>query len=272
MATRVGYIGVGKVGKPIAANLLKAGFPVTVFDLREEPLRELAALGARVARSPREVAEQSDIVETSVVDDAQVRQIVQDDDGILAGAAPDTILAIHSTIHPTTAVEIGELAAPHGVGVVDAPISGGVEGAEAATLLYMIGGDKALVERCWPVFSACGTTLVHLGPLGSGAMMRIVHHVILSLNRMAADEGMRLAVKYGLDPKDVQAAMHGGEGQSHVTDGYLEKYETMPTGGQCRVAGMALAMANAKGATLPALALFQQLYLAGPITLDQFRQ
>jgi 3-hydroxyisobutyrate dehydrogenase len=128
MATRVGYIGVGRVGKPIAANLLKAGFPVTVYDVREEPLRELAALGARVARSPCEVAEQSDMIATSVVDDAQVRQIVQGDDGILTGAAADAIIAIHSTIHPTTAVEIGELAAPHGVGVVDAPISGGVEG------------------------------------------------------------------------------------------------------------------------------------------------
>jgi 3-hydroxyisobutyrate dehydrogenase-like beta-hydroxyacid dehydrogenase len=270
--TRVGYVGVGRVGKPIAENILKAGFPLAVYDLQEEPLRYLEARGAKVARSPREVAEQSEIVATSVVDDDQVRQVVQGENGLLAGAAPDSIIAIHSTIHPTTAVEIGELAARHGVGVVDAPISGGVEGAERATLLYMIGGDKALVERCWPVFSACGTTLVHLGPLGSGAMMRIVHHVILGLNRLAADEGMRLATRYGLDPKDVQAAMHGGEGQSHVTDGYLEKYVSMPTGGQCRVAGMALTMANAKGATLPALALFSQLYLAGPVNLDLARQ
>jgi 3-hydroxyisobutyrate dehydrogenase-like beta-hydroxyacid dehydrogenase len=264
MPVSVGYIGVGRVGKPIAARILRAGFPLIVYDLQEAPLRELAALGARVAGSPREVAEHADIVALSVVDDAQVLQVLQGDDGVLAGARPGTIVAIHSTIRPETAVEVGTLAALHRVGVVDAPISGGVEGAEAGTLLYMIGGDPVLVERCKPVFAAAGTTLVHLGPLGAGAKMRIVHHVILGLNRLAADEGMRLARKLGLDPKDVQVAMHAGEGQSNVTDGYLVKYQTMPTYGLVRVAGMALELANLEGATLPALALFQQLYLRGP--------
>jgi 3-hydroxyisobutyrate dehydrogenase-like beta-hydroxyacid dehydrogenase len=264
MGPTVGYIGVGRVGKPIAANILKAGFPLTVYDIQEAPLRELAALGARVVGSPREVAENAEIVELSVVDDDQVRQVLHGDDGILAGAKAGSIIAIHSTIHPDTAVEIGALAAEHGVGVLDAPISGGVEGAESGTLLYMVGGDKALLDRCLPVFSAAGTTIVHLGPLGAGATMRIVHHVILGLNRMAADEGMRLAERLGLDPAQVQIAMHGGEGQSNVTDRYLEKYQTMPTYGLCRIAGMAITLANSHGAALPALALFQQLYQPAP--------
>lgn len=268
MPTRVGYIGIGRIGKPIAENVMRGGFPLIVYDIRDEPLRELGGLGANMARSSAEVGEWADVIELSVVDDQQVEEVVLGANGVLEQAKPGATIVIHSTIHPSTAVKIGEIAGRQGVAVIDAPISGGVEGALARTLLYMVGGEKEAVDRCWPIFQTSGTTLVHMGPLGSGAMMRIVHHVILGLNRMSADEGMILAQKMGLDLKAVSQAMHGGEGQSTVTDGYLQKYRTMPTGGQCRVAGMALTMANDKGATLPALALFQQLYLRGPRGAD----
>lgn len=269
METRIGYIGVGKIGKPIATNAIQAGYPLIAYDLNERPLQELHGLGATVAKSSAEVGEWADIIELSVVDDAQVEDVILGKNGVLEQARPGSVIAIHSTIHPSTAIKIGEIAGSRGVGVVDAPFSGGIEGALAKTMLYMVGGTDELFERCRPLFATSGTTIVHMGPLGSGAMMRIVHHVILGLNRMAADEGMLLARQVGLDWEAVCAAMHGGEGQSHVTDGYLEKYRAMPTGGQTRVAGMALAMANEKGTSLPALALFQQLYLNGPrVALD----
>jgi 3-hydroxyisobutyrate dehydrogenase len=264
METRVGYIGVGKIGKPIAANAVAAGYPLIAFDLNEQPLKELKGLGATVAKSSAEVGEWADIIELSVVDDRQVEDVILGKNGVLEQARPGSVIAIHSTIHPDTAVKIGEAAGAKGVGVVDAPISGGVEGALAKTLLYMVGGTDELFEHCRPLFETSGTTIVHMGPLGAGAMTRIVHHVMLALNRMAADEGMMLARQVGLDWDNVVKAVHGGEAQSHVTDGYLEKYRAMPTGGQIRIAGLALGMANEKGTALPALALYQQLYLKGP--------
>jgi 2-hydroxy-3-oxopropionate reductase len=270
METRIGYIGVGKIGKPIAANAIAAGYPLMAFDINEKPLQDLQGLGAKAVRSSAEVGEWADIIELSVVNDEQVEEVILSENGVLEQARPGSVIAIHSTIHPSTAIKIGEIAGSKGVGVVDAPFSGGVEGALARTMLYTVGGTEELFERCRPLFETSGTTIVHMGPLGSGAMMRIVHHVILGLNRMAADEGMLLARQVGLRWEDVSAAMHGGEGQSNVTDGYLQKYRLMPTGGQSRVASMALAMANEKGTSLPALALFQQLYLNGPrVTMDE---
>ena len=261
MATKVGYIGIGRIGKIIASNVLAGEYPLMVYDLQEEPLRELERLGAQVASSPKEVAEFADIIELSVVNDEQVENVVLGKDGVLEGARPGSIIAIHSTIEPETAVKIGEKAKEVGVGVVDAPISGGQEGGLDKTLLYMVGGDKELFDRCQPLFSTSGTTIVHMGPLGSGAAMRIVHHVILGLNRLAVDEGMKVAGALGLDPATVCEAVHGGEAQSHVTDRYLQKYRDMTTSGLYRIAGIALRIGYDHGIPLVGPALFQQLYL-----------
>jgi 3-hydroxyisobutyrate dehydrogenase-like beta-hydroxyacid dehydrogenase len=258
---KVGYIGVGMIGKLMAANVLKGGFPLMVYDRSEAALQEMAKLGAQVAGSPKEIGQFADIVALSVNDDAQVEDVVLGRNGVLEGARPGTIVAIHSTIVPETAVRIGEAARAHGVGVVDAPISGGPEGAVARTMLYMVGGEAELFERCKPVFATSGTTIVHMGPLGAGSMTRIVHHVILGLNRFAADEGMKLAQALGLDVATVSRAVSAGEAQSLVVSRYLEKYRDMPTSGQYRVAGIAMRMANERGVSLLGPALFQQLYL-----------
>jgi 3-hydroxyisobutyrate dehydrogenase-like beta-hydroxyacid dehydrogenase len=260
MDIKVGYIGVGIIGKPMAMNILDK-FPLIVHDRNSEVLREFESRGAQIAHTPREVGEFADIIEICVKDDDQVRAVILGEQGILAGASRGAIIAIHSTINPETAIELQELANESGVRIVDAPISGGREGTAARTLLYMMGGEAEDIERCKPVFATSGTTLMHMGPLGSGAKTRIVHHVMLALNRFSADQGMRLAAAIGLDVAQVSKAVHGGEAQSHVIDRYLEKYRDMPTGGQYRVAGIAMRMAYELGLPMLGPALYQQLYL-----------
>jgi 3-hydroxyisobutyrate dehydrogenase-like beta-hydroxyacid dehydrogenase len=268
MSLKVGYIGVGRIGTPMAANVLKK-FPLMVYDLRQEACDHFAKLGAKIAKSPKEVGEFADIIELSVRDDDEVRAVIFGDDGILAGAKKGTIIVIHSTIDPETAVQIAEITEKQGVGVVDAPISGGREGAAAGTLLYMVGGKPEYFERCKPVFETSGSTIVHLGSLGSGSKTRIVHHVMLALNRFSADEGMKLAQALGLDVASVSKAVHGGEAQSHVIDRYIEKYRDMNTSGQYRIAGIAMRMGYELGIPMIGPAIYQQLYLPTNPTLNR---
>jgi 3-hydroxyisobutyrate dehydrogenase-like beta-hydroxyacid dehydrogenase len=145
--TKVGFIGLGEQGKPMAINLANAdGIDLMVYDLRKEPVDELLALGAQKANSPREVGAHSDVIEVIVVDDAQVETVVLGSDGILSGARAGSIVAIHSTIRPATVRKIGAACAARGVGVIDAPVSGSSRGAHTRTMCYMIGGDKELVD------------------------------------------------------------------------------------------------------------------------------
>ena len=260
MSITTGFIGAGIIGKPMAMNLL-GKFPLVVYDLNKHTLDEFAHAGAQIAASPKEVGERADIIGLGLKDDTQVRSVILGDNGILAGAKKGKIIVIHSTIEPETAVELNETCGKQGVSIVDAPISGGREGAAARTLLYMVGSTKEDFDRCYPVFATSGETIVHMGPVGAGAKTRIVHHVMLALNRFAADEGMKLAEAIGLDVATVSKAVHGGEAQSHVIDRYLEKYRDMPTGGQYRVAGMAMRLAHERGIPMLGPAIYQQLYL-----------
>jgi 2-hydroxy-3-oxopropionate reductase len=260
MSIKVGFIGAGIIGKPMAMNVLR-DFPLMVYDINPNNLDEFAEAGASIAKSAKEVGEYADIIELGLKDDDQVRSVILGPEGVLAGAKPGAIIVIHSTIEPETAVSLNEIVAKKGVSIVDAPISGGREGAAARTLLYMVGGTKKDFDRCHPVFATSGTTIVHMGPVGSGAKTRIVHHVMLALNRFSADEGMKLAKAIGLDLATVSKAVHGGEAQSHVIDRYLEKYRDMPTGGQYRVAGIAMRLGHDLGLPMLGPAVYQQLYL-----------
>src|SRR5437773_89080 len=151
MQSKIGFIGLGAMGKPMAANIAKAGFELTVCDLREEPCKELAALGARVVASPREVAEKSDLIEIAVVDDAQAERVVTGEHGVLDGARTGSIVAIHSTILPATVRKIAARCSAKGVEVIDVPMSGGQKGAQDRQLA---GGEVAVLEKCRPVFVA----------------------------------------------------------------------------------------------------------------------
>lgn len=262
MATKTGYIGLGNMGMPIAQNVLAAGYDLMVYDIRDEPMQRLAALGAKCADSPREVGEHAEIIELSVVDDAQVEEVVAGHDGILDGARPGTMVVVHSTIHPGTVKRIAEIARRRGVGILDACLSGGSSGAQARTLCYMVGGEPALFERCRPLFETSGTHIFHVGDLGMGAATKLAQQVIICLNRLSAYEGMRLAEKAGVNLEALRAIVHLTSAQSQVADNW-EQHRRV--GGSDSERGYALAHLFWKG-LCPALELGHELGLAMPAT------
>jgi 3-hydroxyisobutyrate dehydrogenase-like beta-hydroxyacid dehydrogenase len=218
MQSKIGFIGLGSMGKPIAANIAKAGFELTVYDLRDEPGKALAALGAKVAASPREVAEKSDIIEIAVVDDAQAEQVVAGEHGVIHGARPGAIVALHSTILPATVRKLAALCRAQGVELIDVPMSGGQKGAEEQRLAYMAGGDAPVLEKCRPVFVTSAKHIFHLGELGTGAVAKMLIQVVVCLNMVAAHESEMLCNKTGLDFKKFQEVLHVSSGQSNVLD------------------------------------------------------
>lgn len=258
--TKVGFIGLGEQGRPMAVNLAKDGFDLMVHDLRTAPVDELGARGAKPARSPREVGAHAEITEIIVVNDTQVEGVVCGDDGVLAGAQPGGVIVIHSTIRPASVLKIARAAAAKGVAVVDAPVSGGARGAETRTLCYMAGGDKETVERCRPLFETSGKSIFHVGPLGAGMTAKLAHQVIICLNVIAAHEGMMIAEKAGLDLKIVQEIVRAGGASSRIADNWV-KYRPTPQAGALWYKDLALALkyAHELGVALPGAALTQQM-------------
>ncbi len=256
----VGFIGLGEQGKPMAVNLAKNGFDLIVYDLRRDPVEELIAIGAKAANSPREVAAASEVIEVAVVDDAQVEAVVMGHVGIIAGARSGSVIAIHSTIKPATVRKIATASAHRGVGVVDAPVSGGPRGAQLRTMCYMVGGDKELVERCRPVFETSAKSIFHVGPLGAGMTAKLAHQVIICLNVIAAREGMALAAKAGLDLTMMQEVVRAGGAQSRVADNWIKNKPT-PNASRLWYKDLMLALefANELGLALPATSMAQEL-------------
>ena len=191
----VGFIGLGQMGAPMAGHLV--GWPdgLVVCDVRPEATAALAEQGAKLAASPAEVAETADVISVMVLDDDQVRAVV---DGILTTAAPGTVVAVHSTIRAETAEELAA-AAPDGVDVVDAPVSGGFMGAHEGTLAVMVGGTAEAVERCREPFSKWATLVVHLGSAGAGTRAKLARNLITFASYAAATEAQRLAEAAGVD-------------------------------------------------------------------------
>jgi 3-hydroxyisobutyrate dehydrogenase-like beta-hydroxyacid dehydrogenase len=220
MEAKIGFIGLGAMGKPMASNIARAGFELTVCDLREEPCKALAALGARVVASAREVAEKSDIIEIAVVDDAQAEEVVIGEHGVVHGARAGSIVAIHSTILPGTARNIAVRCRANGVEVIDVPMSGGQKGAEERRLAYMAGGEAAVLEKCRPVFVTSASHIFHLGELGMGATAKMLIQIVVCLNMIAAHESELLCKKTGLDFKNFQEVLHVSSGQSNVLDNW----------------------------------------------------
>lgn len=218
MITSVGYIGLGNMGLPIATNVVKAGFSLIAYDIRPEPLQELAAVGAEVATSSRDVGRHVQLVELSVVDDEQVESVVLGPNGVLEGTKPGTVIAIHSTIHPDTARKVSEAAKPKGVTVLDAAVSGGSAGARAQTLCYMVGGDRQAFEECRPVFETSGKHIFYMGALGMGAATKAAQQAMTVINLLAAAEGFALARKAGVDLDAFQELVRVSAGQSSMAD------------------------------------------------------
>ena len=215
MTLRAGFIGLGDIGLPMAKRLASGGLATTVLDLVPERVRELEAAGARGAASPREVAAASDVIGVCVRNDADVRAVMNGADGILAGAARGAVVAIHSTVLPATVEEVAALAAPSGVVVIDACITGGAGGAAQGTLTVMAGGDPAAIERARPYFDCFAKKIAHTGPLGSGCKMKLCNNLMTYLAWTAAYEAMLLARAAGL-PQQTLEEVTGSNG--NLTD------------------------------------------------------
>ena len=178
MLERVGFIGLGYIGEPMAANLVGRFSEVVVHDLRREAVDKLVERGARPAASSREVGERCQVVGVCVVDDAGTESVVAGEDGVLAAAHPGTVIALHSTIHPATAQRLAERAAGRGCHVVDAQMTGGPARAAERKLRFMVGGEAAALERCRPYLEASGDAIVHCGPVGNGAVAKLCNNLV----------------------------------------------------------------------------------------------
>ncbi len=198
MAHRAGFVGLGNIGKPMAKRLVHGGLETTVYDVVDGPVRELAELGAKAAASPRELAAACDSIGICVRDDADVLDVVHGDDGLLAGAVPGCVIAIHSTVLPETVEGVAAAAAERDVGVVDACITGGAALAEQGALIYMVGGAAEHLERCRPAFETSAQKIVHAGALGNGARAKLCNNLMTYLSWTAAYEGVCLARAVGL--------------------------------------------------------------------------
>jgi 3-hydroxyisobutyrate dehydrogenase len=198
MALRAAFVGLGNIGKPMAKRLVKAGFETAVFDVAPAPVEELVQLGARAARSPRDAAEGCDAIGVCVRDDADVLDVCLRDDGLLAGARPGAVIAIHSTVLPRTAERVATEAAPRGIGVLDACVSGGAAGAEHGALVVMAGGEADALERARPYLEAFARKVVHAGPTGDGCKAKLCNNLLTYLAWTAAFEAHTLARASGL--------------------------------------------------------------------------
>jgi 3-hydroxyisobutyrate dehydrogenase-like beta-hydroxyacid dehydrogenase len=268
MIRKVGFIGLGTMGKPMAVNIAKAGFDLMVYDIREEPLRELGTLGVKIARSAKEVGEYADIIEIAVLDDAQVEAVVFGDAGVLMGARAGAIVATHSTVLPKTLKAITENASSKNIIIVDAPISGGETGAYEQRLCYMVGGSKESVDQCREVFATSGAEILHLGEVGTGTAAKIINQILVCINMLAMFEGISVAEKAGLDLKLLQKVIHNSAGQSYMADHWFERIERVSQSpvalrhqweGFYKTLSVALECANDLGVFLPGAALTQQL-------------
>ncbi len=214
MALRIGFIGLGIMGRPMAENLLKAGFGVVAHSRTRAKVDALVGCGAEAGASPQEVAARSDVVITMLPDTPDVHAVMLGSDGVVAGAHPGLVAIDMSTISPLATREIAAELARHGVAMLDAPVSGGESGAVTATLSIMVGGDAEVVERCRPVFAAMGKKITHIGPQGHGQITKLCNQAVAVLNLQAVCEGVTLATKAGVDAKRVIEALSGGAADS----------------------------------------------------------
>ena len=214
MKERIGFIGVGVMGKPMAINLMKAGYPLTVFDLNPNPLKELQAKGASVAHSSKEVAEKTEIVITMLPNSGDVEKVILKEKGVIEGLKSNSIVVDMSTIDPSVSRSIAETLWEKKIKMLDAPVSGGQQGAEEGTLSIMVGGDKDVFEACTPIFQAMGKNIFYCGPNGNGEIVKVVNNMLSATNRAVCAEGLALGVKAGVDFKILVDVISTSTGQS----------------------------------------------------------
>jgi 3-hydroxyisobutyrate dehydrogenase len=262
---RVGFIGLGTMGAAMAANVRRAGFPLVVWNRTPGRAGALLELGAGEASSPAELASRVDVVVSCVTDTADVESIVLGPTGVLEAEPAPALVVDCSTVSPSGTREISARLRERGIGLVDAPVSGGSEGAQKGTLTIFVGGAPAEVERARPVLAAMGSTVSYLGPVGSGQAAKSVNQVIIAATYLGVAEGIVLAMKAGLDLEALVPALLGGAARSWVLENRSGRMiaNEYPLGFRVSLhrkdLGIALEMARESGVALPAAALVAEL-------------
>jgi 3-hydroxyisobutyrate dehydrogenase len=262
---RIGFLGLGTMGASMAANLARAGFEVTTWNRTRGRAPELRELGAREGADPAAVAAASDVVVICVSDTPDVEAVLFDAEGVAAGARAGTLVIDCSTIAPNATRTFASRLAERDVHLVDAPVSGGSEGARNGTLTIFVGGEAADVQRARPILEALGKTITHVGPIGSGQAVKAVNQVILAGTYLGVAEGIVLAMKAGLDVEQVVGALGGGAAQSWVLANRSGRMiaNDYPLGFKVALhrkdLGIALDLARELGAELPVSALCADL-------------
>ncbi len=266
MTERIGLIGLGIMGKPMAHNLLKAGYELTVYDRSPATIAELVAAGARGAHSAREVAQASDIVIIMVPDSPDVEAVVLGNNGVLDGAHDGLLIIDMSTIAPAVARRVADAARQRNCQMLDAPVSGGDKGAITATLSIMVGGDAAAFARARPVFESLGKTITYCGASGAGQTVKACNQIVVALVIEAVSEALVLGSKAGVQPEIILQVLGGGLAQTRVMDlrGPTMIQHRFEPGFKVKLhrkdLGIIMQTAREHGVALPVTALVEQLF------------
>lgn len=274
----IGFIGLGIMGRPMAKNLVSAGYELVVHDINREPVKELEGLGAKEAFSPKEVAAQSDVIITMLPDSPDVELVALGPDGIMEGICPGSIYVDMSTISPTVAVKTAEAAAEKGVKVLDAPVSGGDVGAQKGTLSIMVGGDEETFNEVLPIFQVLGKNIVLCGDNGAGQTVKACNQILVAITIEGVAEALVLGAKAGVDPAKIVQVLSGGLARCGILGNRGERIlnRDFEPGFRCRLHYKDLRIAVAAGqayeAALPVTSLvhemFKQMTLSGRGDLD----
>jgi len=213
---RVGFIGLGSQGGPMARRIVEGGYPTTLWARRPASVEPFADTAATVAASPTELGAASDLVCLCVVGDQDVMEVATGDNGVLAGLKSGGVIAVHSTVHPDTCRELADRARSHGVAVIDAPVSGGGPAAAEGHLLVMVGGDPNVVEQVRPVFATYADPIVHLGDLGSGQVTKLLNNLLFTANLATAKTTLALGEALGVAPENLAEVITRGSANSYA--------------------------------------------------------
>jgi len=265
---KIGFIGLGVMGKPMAMNILKAGYPLTVWNRTRSKMDDLLAAGASGAESPKEVAEKSEVVITIVTDSPDVEEVILGPQGVIHGAHPGLVVIDMSTISPTVARKVAEELGKKGVKMLDAPVSGGDVGAKQGTLSIMVGGPEETFKECLPILEVMGKQITYMGPNGMGQTTKLCNQVICALNIQAVCEGLMLGAKAGLNLKKLLDVVTAGAAGSWMLSNLGPKMTErdfrpgFKIRHQQKDLRLVLSFAAELGLPLPGTALVQQMLRA----------
>jgi len=268
MAQVVGFIGLGIMGRPMAKNLLKAGYPLVVHSRSRGPVQDLAAAGAKTADSPAEVAAQVDVLITMLPNSPDVEVVALGSNGIIEKAKSGLLFIDMSTISPLVSQKVGSALSAKSVRMLDAPVSGGEKGAIDAALSIMVGGDKQVFDEALPIFQTMGKTITHLGPLGAGGFTKLANQIIVAVNLTALGEALTLARKAGLDRSLTLKALGGGLAGSKCLEQKTPNYVAGTYNPGFKIdlhfkdLGLIMESSRALGVPLPCTAVVQELFNA----------